>query len=159
MSPDPLTPAHTTSDTSNRITLPKYLSDCLPWLQGTETLEAWIFLLALGRYRLLSDEQVQSDPQLEPVRSVILDWKSVVPTEPTYGEEAKGAAIIARLLPTIIAHPKPGWRISFPKAFDAFVPPDCDRKAFSILFSLEGYLEIWYTDVLRKAAFLPLNSK
>jgi hypothetical protein len=116
-----------------------------------------VLLLAPGRYRLLSDEQVQQDPLLEPVRSLILDGKSVDRTGPTIAEETRFAAVVARLVPTQIAPPGPGWRISFPKAFDVFVPSDCNPKAFSIIFCSEGYLEIWYTDVLRKAVFLPLG--
>ena len=156
---DPVIPLHTSADASNRITLPKYLSDCLPWIQGTESIEAWILLVAPGRYRLLSDEQVQNHPRLEPVRSLILERKSASASEPTQAEAMGRAALVVRLLPTTITPPKPGWRIAFPKAFDPFAPPECDRKAFSVLFSLEGFLEIWYTDVLRKAVSLPLESR
>jgi len=159
MAPDALIPAHTIADASNRIALPKHLSDRVSWIRGTESLQAWILLLTLGRYRLLSDGQVQSDPQLEPVRSLILEGTPAGASEPTHAEEPRCAAIVARLVPTLIAPPGPGWRISFPKAFDVFVPAGCDRKAFSILLSLEGYLELWYTDVLRKAAVLPLDSE
>jgi hypothetical protein len=125
-------------------------------MRGEETLQAWLLLLTDGRYRLLSDEQVQNSPLLEPVRLLVLEGKSAALTDPTYADEQKRAAIVARLVPTTIAPPKPGWRISFPKAFEVFVPPDCDPNAFSILFSLEGYCEIWYTDVLRKVGTLSL---
>jgi len=150
---------HVTADVDNRITVPKELCDCVPWLQGTEELEAWILLIAPGRYRLLSDEQVQNDPQLEPVRSLLLGGRSASLVEPTFALESRRAVIVAKLLKAKIAPYKPRWRITFPKAFSVFVPPDCDPKAFSILFCLEGYLEIWYTDVLRKEVFLSLNSQ
>jgi hypothetical protein len=154
---DLLIPVHTTSDASNRITLPKYLSDCLPWVTGTDTIEAWVLQIELGRYRLLSDEQVQGDSRLEPIRSLLLEKKTASPTEPTFAEEIGRAAMVARLLPTAITPPKPGWRIAFPRAFDPFAPEGCDRNAFSVLLSPEGYLEIWYTDILRKASLLPLR--
>ena len=157
MPPDPLI-AHASADASNRIAFPKHLSDRTLWIQGPGTLDAWVLLVSSGRYRVLSDQQVQSDPQLEPVRSMILEGKSAAPTEPALAEEPRRASIVARLVPTTIAPPGPGWRISFPKVFDEFAPSDCNRKAFSILFSLEGYLEIWYTDVLRKFASLPSDS-
>jgi hypothetical protein len=157
MSHDPLV-AHVRSDPANRITLPKHCSHRAPF-QGSESFDAWLLLLSPGRYRLLTDEQVQSDPHLEPVRSLILEGKSPVPTEPTLAEEPTRAAIVARLLPTTISPQGPNWRISFPKAFDPFVPPECDAKEFSILFSLEGYWEIWYRDVLRRAVVLPLGSQ
>jgi len=151
--------AHVTADVDNRITVPRELCDCVPWLEGTEDLQAWMLLIAPGRYRLLSDEQVQNDPQLEPVRSLLLGGRSVAFAEATSAEDSSRAAIVARLVKTRISPYKPRWRISFPKAFSVFVPPDCDPKAFSILMSLEGYLEIWYTGALRKEVFLPLNSQ
>jgi hypothetical protein len=154
-----ITPAHVTADAYNRITVPKDLSDRISWIRGTTAIQAWILLLVPGRYRLLSDEQVESDPILEPVRSLILDENLISATEPTRAEDLRRAAIVARLVQATLAPPGPGWRISFPKAFNVFVPPECDLKAFSILFSLEGYLEIWYTDVLRKAVVLPLGGQ
>lgn len=149
--------AHLRSDAANRITLPKHFSDRAPF-QGTKSFEAWLLLLSPGRYRLLTDEQVQSDLQLDSVRSLVLEGKSPAPTEPTLAEEPARAAIVARLLPTAISPQGPNWRISFPKAFDPFVPPECDPKEFSILLSLEGYWEIWYRDMLRRAVLLPLGS-
>jgi len=159
MPPEPLIPAHTTADASNRISLPKYLSGMASWIQGTQTVQGWILLLAPGRFRLLSDEQVMGDPQLEPIRLLLLEGKSAVGNEPTRAEELRRAAMVARLVPISIAPPGPGWRVSFPKLFDEFAPSECNRKAFSILFSPEGYLEIWYTDVLRKAVFIPLDGQ
>ncbi|SRR5713101_794442 len=157
MPQDPLTPVHLSSDAANRITLPKHFSDRTPFC-GTQSFQAWLLLLTPGRYRLLTNEQVQNDQQLEPVRSLILEGKSTPATEPTCSEEPTRAAIVARLLPTTIAPQGSCWRISLPKAFDVFVPPDCDPKKFSIFLSLEGYWEIWYTDVLRRAVLVPLRT-
>jgi hypothetical protein len=150
-------PIHVSADTSNRLTLPRHFSDRIAWLQGKESIRAWLLQVTIGRYRLLSDEQVQSDSHLEPVRLLILEGKSTAEVAPTVAEDTKRAAIVARLLPVTIAPPPPGWRVPFPRAFDVFQPPDCDGKAFSILLSLEGYWEIWYTDMLRRAAELPLQ--
>jgi hypothetical protein len=152
-----LIPAHTTSDTANRITLPRYFSDRQPFC-GTEPFQAWLLLLMPGRYRLLTDDQVKNDPRLEPVRLLITEGKVPTVAEATCAEEPERAATVVRLLPTTISPPPPGWRISFPKAFDPFVPPGCDARAFSVLFSLDGYWEIWYTDILRKSAIVPLST-
>jgi hypothetical protein len=154
-----LIPAHATADASNRILVPKNFSDRVSWMQGTQTLEGWILLIEPGRFRLLSDEEVTRDPQLEPIRSLALEGKSAVGNEPTRAEELKLAAMVARLVPISIAHSALGWRVAFPKVFNKFAPSECNRKAFSILFSLEGYLEIWYTDVLRRAVSLPLEGQ
>jgi|ERR1700722_9667047 len=149
-------PSHVTADAYNRITVPKHLSDCVSWLNGNDTLQAWLLLMSVGRYRLLSDHQVQSDPALEPIRSLILEGKSVSTADPMHAEEPRRAAILARLAPTAVSPPGPGWRISFPKSLGVFVPPECDQKAFTVLFSLEGYLEIWNTEILKRATLLSL---
>lgn len=152
-----LIPAHVTADFANRIAVPKPFSDHPPF-EGTESFQAWLFLLAQGRYRLLSEDQVKADPQLESVRTLLLEGRPAASKEATHSEDLASAAIVARLLPASVTPPPPRWRISFPKGFDPFVPPECDPKAFSVLFSPEGYLELWYTDVLRKAVFLSLEA-
>jgi hypothetical protein len=159
MPSEPLVPVHVSPDPDNRISLPKHFSDRIPWMTGT-SVQAWLLLLAPGRYRLLSDEQVQNDSQLEPVRSLILEGKASIASEPTYAKDLKDAAIVARLIPIAAAQHKQSqtWRISFPRELKAFAPPDCNLKAFSVLFSLEGYWEIWYTDVLRRSA-IPLQGE
>jgi hypothetical protein len=154
MPSEPLVPLHTKADASNRITLPKHFSDRIPWMTGTD-IQAWLFLMGPGRYRLLSDDQVQSDPQLEPIRQLILEGASSAMTEPTRSGEPEEAAMVARLVPISIAHPKPGWRISLPRELDAFVPRECNPKTLSILLSPEGYWEIWYTDTLRRVVLGP----
>jgi len=151
---------HTSLDPDNRITLPKHFSDQIPWMTGTDV-RAWLLLLAPGRYRLLSDEHAENDPQLEPVRLLFLERKPAFVSEPTYSKGLNDEAIVARLVPITPAQHKQSqsWRISLPRELlKAFAPSDCgDPKAFSILLSLEGYWEIWYTDVLRRAAFSPLG--
>lgn len=156
MRSDALTPIHTKPD-AGRIAVPKHFSEHVPWMTGSTTVQAWILLLTAGRYRVLSDEQVQNDPYLQPIRLLILEGTPVVETAPSTAEEPERVAVIAKLVPVSIAPPEPqgpGWRISLPKALEEFVPQGCNPKALSILFSLEGYLEIWYTEVLRRAVLL-----
>jgi hypothetical protein len=158
MSDEPLIPVHVSPDPDNRITLPKHFSDRMPWPLNTDG-RAWLLLLESGRYRILSDKQVQGDPRLEPIRLLILEGKPVVVSEPTRTKDLKDEAIVARLVPIAVAQHKQSqsWRISLAREMKAFEPPDCNPKNFSVLLSLEGYFEIWYTDVLRRAAFLPLE--
>ena len=160
MSTEPLLPVHVFPDTDDRITLPKHFSAHVPWESGTDG-RAWLLLLESGRYRLLSDDQVQGDPRLEHIRLLILEGKAAVVGQPTCAKDPEDEAIVARLVPVAVALHKPSqrWRISLPRELEAFEPPDCDPKKFSVLFSLEGYFEIWYTDLLRRAALLPLRGQ
>ncbi|SRR6266705_4048556 len=151
MQPEALVPHHTKVDASNRITVPEHFSNRIPWMKSGEV-RGWLLLVGEGRYRLLSDEQVMGDPELEPVRQLILEGKSAAVAAPTSIADPYDSALVARLTPVKITPPGPGWRISFPKALEVFLPENCNRKKFSILFSLEGYWEIWYTDKLTRAA-------
>lgn len=115
-------------------------------------MQVWLLLLGPGRYRILLDEQVQNDHKLEPIRLLILEGKPTLEAEPSFAIDAEAESIVAKLVPTRMEHPsKKTWRIKFPKDLSVFAPPDCDPSAISILFSLEGYWEIWYTSVLRDA--------
>src|ERR1019366_4396129 len=117
-------PFHTTENAS-RIALPKHAPDHIPWLRGSEAVHVWLWLVTPGRYRLLTDEQVQGDPQLEPIRARVLQGISATATEVTRAEEPTRAVSVARLSPTTIAPPPsasgPGWRVAFPRSFDPFV--------------------------------------
>lgn len=146
-----LVPQHTKVDASNRITLPEQFSDRIPWLKNGEV-RAWLLLVAEGRYRLLSDQQLVDDPELEPVRQLILEGRTVNTAGPTSAIDSADAAIVARLTPVTVSPPGPGWRIAIPRSLDVFLPENCDGKKFSVLLSPDGYWEIWYTDVLKKNA-------
>jgi hypothetical protein len=154
----PITPAQTSiPEHDNRITFPKHLSERILW-DGRE-IQVWLLLLEPGRYRILLDEQVQNDSKLEPIRLLILEGKPVLEANPSFAVDAVAEAIVAKLVPTRMEHPaNKTWRIVFPVELNIFAPPDCDLNAFSILFSLEGYWEIWYTAVLR-AAVLSIPEK
>jgi hypothetical protein len=132
----------------------------VPWAASPNG-QAWLLLLECGRYRILSDEQVQNDPKLEAVRLLILEGKPAIVSEPTCAKDLEDGAIVARLVPIAVALHKQSqrWRISLPKELKAFQPPDSNPKNFSVLLSLDGHIEVWYTDVLRRAAFLPLRSQ
>jgi hypothetical protein len=143
----------------DRITLPTHLAGRLPWLSGNESIEGWLLLVAEGRYRLLSNQQVQSDPQLEAIHAHVTGKKSLAGDEPTSAQEATKAAMVVRLIPIKVNPHGSGWRISTPKLFRAFAPPGCSAKDFTVFGALDGYLEIWYTDVLRKAASVPLPAE
>jgi hypothetical protein len=144
-------PIHTSADTDYRLILPKHFSDLVPWLSAE--LRTWILLIAPGRHRLLSDVQVEGDIQLESIRELILKGKTDFVAQPHQAESSGRAAIVATLFPASVALHKQSWRISLPRELKVFAPADCDLNSFSVLFSLDGYLEIWYTDVLRKAVF------
>jgi hypothetical protein len=62
--------------------------------------------------------------------------------------------MIARLIPISIELHRGSWRALLTEELAALAPPDVNPRDLSILMP-EGYLEIWYRDVLRRA-FDPL---
>jgi hypothetical protein len=144
------------ADGFDRLALPKQLSSRIPWLSGDQPLKAWLVLISAGRYRLLSDDQVGENPHFESLRSLIMGTSAGGASDPAIAQEDARSALTARLLSVVVSPPKPAWRVSLPKAIKIFEPPNCDTNDFTILLAADGHWEIWYTDVLRAAAFLPL---
>jgi hypothetical protein len=155
---EPFIPKHVVAD-NGRIAIPKSLCRAVAWLTGSEPVEAWLFLVQEGRHRLLSDEQVHHDAVLEPIRALVLTGTPGHPTEPTFAEEPSRAILAARLATISISPKSDSWRLLMPKALEVFAPDGTDLSAFSILVSLEGYLEIWYTDVLTKFGRQPVRRR
>ena len=116
--------------------------------------EAWLYLIEPGRYRLLSDRDVEADPLLEPIRSRILQEHSPMYSQPTHATPTRAAADVARLTPITIDSHKGSWRIPFGEELASLAPTNCNPRSLSVLMP-DGYLEIWYTDVLRKALSSP----
>jgi hypothetical protein len=98
--------------------------------------------------RILSNEEVEQDPLLEPIRSLVANEFEPSKNGPTMAEDLTRAAFVARLVPVSLTLPSTGWRVPVPKVFEAYVPLEYNRRAFSVMFSVEGYLEIWYTQLL-----------
>jgi hypothetical protein len=144
--------AHAKRDGFYHLPFPKEVSDRISWLAGDDEVTAWLLLLECGRFRILSDEEVKNDLLLEPIRALVLGGQPRPTRSVTEGENSAIQSLVARLLPIRIDRRR---RIAFPRELDAFVPPDCELTAFSFLLSLEGFWELWYTDVLRSTVNAP----
>lgn len=153
-------PVHRTAD-GNRLDLPRQFTDLLDWLTWPTDdgeVDGWLLAVDTGRYRLVSDEQVRNDEKLAPIRLLLLEGPSDDRAAISFAHPSEDSAQVACLIPIrAVPHkgdktaPKKGeWRITWPGDFDALAPDDCNPDALSIMFSLEGYCEIWYTDLLRK---------
>jgi hypothetical protein len=142
---------HTSVGIDNRISIPKRFSDRLSWIKGTTESEAWLFLIEPGRHRLLSEEDVQNDPKLNPIRLLVTQETLSIATAASFAEPLNDAASVARLFPITMKFHTAGWRIPFEDEWSALAPPDSNPKDISFLFGPDGFLELWYTDVLRQA--------
>jgi hypothetical protein len=132
----------------NRLTLPKHFCDRLSWM-SEDTKEAWVFIIEPGRNRLLSEENVQSDPLLHPVR-LWREHASVTVGPPSQASPLRDAALVAQLIPVSIDLHRGSWRLLIPEEMAALAPTDVNLREFSVLMP-EEYIEVWYRDVLRRA--------
>jgi hypothetical protein len=145
--------------TAGRITIPKDLSERLPWI-ASSNVHGWFYIISAGRYRLLSDDQVQDDPALGAIRRLVLEGKSSEDqTEASQADPESHDSIVARLWPLSVGLQDQKWRLTLPNELLSLLPPGCNPRSVSILLTPEGYWEIWYTDVLRKALDSPPNKR
>jgi hypothetical protein len=137
-----------------RIYIPSHLVGTAS-LSGSAEIERWLLVVTPGRYRLLPKSvtvgQINFSRILRHTETVGalgdgLDW--------TENNEQPG--IRARLIDCTISPPEPGWRINFPKAARQLVPEKEDRS-FVFMFSVAGYVEIWFPDTLRRAVSVPIS--
>lgn len=154
---EPAIAVHQKADVSNRILIPKHLSQRIAWLNGSNSISAWLWLVSAGRYRLLSDDEVRSDIALEPLRSLLLEGKSAIEAQSTYRDSAANASTVIRLSPINVTPPGPGWRFQFPRVFEPFIPAGGEDKEYSVVYALSGHLEIWHTISLREALLSSLH--
>jgi hypothetical protein len=145
-------------DGLGRIQLPKELSSQISWLQrSAEAVQAWLYLVSDGRFRLLSMEEVEGDEILEQIRAIVLPGTTIEPGDPSSAEPPDMAALPGKLLPvTLRGSGQSSWRFSIPPLMDVFAPSRSDTNDFVAVFSREGYWEIWYTEAFKQAALGPL---
>lgn len=142
---------------SGRVRLPSDVAQQISWLADGETVDAWLVLLELGRYRLVSHRQAEQDNKVGPtLRRLAAPSNGTVTEDASEFESAPLAALACRLIPTVVSSRGPGWRITLPKEVITLVPPSEDRSQVFLLFSV-GFLEIWFPDTLRRALSTPLG--
>jgi hypothetical protein len=135
-----------------RITIPQRHSKKIAWVVGSsKPIRGWLLLLVPGRFRLLSDSDVERDRRLAEIRSLIIDGPTELGASPVEFDSDSKAAVIGRLVPVFI---DPASRIVIPKEV---LPNGRERWTFVLLFS-SGYLEIWLADVYDAALACPVDS-
>jgi hypothetical protein len=144
----------TVNSADGRITIPQRYCEKMPWVSGKDPLLVWLLMLVPGRFRMLSDLEVQQDVHLRGIRSVIVDGPTELGSPATAFEPSERAAIIGRLTPTTLFPPRPSWRLMMPKHI---LLGYSENRTFVLLFS-SGYVEIWLPDVYSAALAPPLDS-
>jgi hypothetical protein len=146
-------PVFVPAGSDSRVTIPHAWCERIPWVFGDETLLVWLLMLLPGRFRILSDTEVQQNPGLNDIRSRIVNGPSPTEVPPTAFDRNEIAILVGRLIPTTLA-PGGSWRLIVPRQI---VPGDRDRKQYVLLFS-SGYLELWFAETYNDALLSPLDA-
>lgn len=140
-----------------RIWIPDHLVRRINWLKGGDALDAWLLILQPGRFRLLSHGQVEASDRLRQVLERITNPDESGDDDPAHAESQELAALAARLVPAKVSPkgPRGGWRLTSPLGLF----PAGATKSGTILYLLmsEGYLELWFEDLLNRALEIPLD--
>jgi hypothetical protein len=132
----------------DRLNIPAHLVETAGFA-GTERIECWLLVVKPGRYRLVPKSKADTDEDLSRIlkqieevgkRGGVLDWT----------EDDEEPAIRVRLIDCAASPPGPGWRITFPKEATQLVPA-VEQLPFVYMFSVAGYIEVWFPDTLRRA--------
>ncbi len=144
-------------DSSGKINLPVHMADRLPWRSATSGVEAWLFVIQPGRYRLITVADVERSASFRVISDRITNTDP--PNESADPWEAEGsvyAGSSARLVPVSLSFTKgPGWRLFLSKQSYPMVSLGSEGRVFA-LFS-EGYLELWSPDLLNRVLEEPLG--
>jgi hypothetical protein len=145
-------------DGLGRIQLPTDLTSQISWLQErTESIQAWLFLVSDGGFRLLSTQEVESDEILKSIRAIIVQERTTERAEPSSTDTSDLAPLAAKLFPITLQQTRQSsWRFSVPPLMDIFAPPYSNQNDFVAVLSHEGYWEIWYTEAFKRAALGPV---
>ncbi len=147
MAENVFTPEFVHAGRDRRISIPKHYCSKVAW---AVSVKAWLLVLVPGRFRLLSDGDVDRDSRLSEIRSFVLEGPSDVRSSPLEFETNEHTAVVGRLVPVPI---DAASRFIVPKEL---LPSESEDRTFVLLFS-SGYLEVWLEEVYRTAATCRLD--
>ena len=146
-------------DKAGRVRLHDVYAEQLAWLQGKDAVDAWMLVVEVGRYRLLSDKQVDESARLRAVAESVSRPQPPDPEiEPFQAEDSSSAALGARILRVRLSPRGPGWRLTLPKdPVGLFGRPAKNTDGIVYLLFSDGYLEFWSIDHLVESMRAPLD--
>lgn len=150
-------PSIKTVGSDGRVIIPEDLCKAVQWISGTQPITAWLLLGRFGRHRLLSLQDVASNPDLEELRNRISALESEPARGPLVFEDDEKATIASRFFEVDLrwsaAH---GWRLTLPSVTINLWRIQKGNNHVAILLS-QGYIEIWSMDTLQAAFNIPLT--
>lgn len=138
----------------DRLNVPAHLVQAAGF-RGSARIRCWLLVVKPGRYRIVPKSKAEVDEDLSRVLKQIeevgksggvLDWT----------DNNEDPVIRAKLIDCVASPPGPAWRITFPKEATQLVP-EAEQLPFVYMFSVGGYVEIWFPDTLRRAESVSIS--
>jgi hypothetical protein len=110
----------------------------------------------LGRYRLLSVGDVEANPNLKALRAKLSEQSNeTTKNDPLEFEDETSATLPLRLASVQLSPPRPGWRLTLPRAITTVMGVLPGEDEVALLIS-NGHIEIWTIEKLKSALRIPL---
>ena len=136
----------------SRVNIGQDLVKSLPWIVGSETIEAWVLTLEAGRYRVIPNSEFPKSAVFAQILNAMTPTSS---GNPETALDPYLAVLPSRLVPVTISPPGSLWRLNLSNVplIDATGE---EIKALITLLS-EGYLELWSPLRFAQAQNIPLH--
>jgi hypothetical protein len=146
-----LEPTFVAVDKYGRLRLPTGFSETQSWLAGAGQVDAWLYVIEPGRYRLLSEADVDHSNALKrAIQRITTPQRPDPNADPFEAESSELASVGALAIRVKISYAdRVGWRVNIPTHSYAIASLAGERGFFLLLS--EGYIEFWTTEVLTKA--------
>jgi hypothetical protein len=137
-------------DESNRIVLPPQFTARVDWIAGEQALDGWLLVGSADRCRILSNEELGSDSELQKLQARITDEINAPIESLLDFREVEATALPLRLAPIEIKRHSTRWRLVIPQVVAVAMKIQPAQSDLVTLF-LDGHIELWTVDTLRTA--------
>jgi hypothetical protein len=155
MNRDPVEPALMSVDRAGRIVIPRAFCEIVGWIAGSSPVKAWLLMGSPGRYRLLSAQEAEGEPDLALIRERIAGRLHSTNGTPLDVEDDASATLSLRFFAVQLSPQGPGWRLTLPNVIVKIMEIRLTGEV-AVLMS-NGHIEIWAVGTLKSALSAPLN--
>jgi hypothetical protein len=141
---------------SGRIGIPGHFATATGWIQGTEDIEAFLVMLTLGRYRLVSATEASEDSDFAALKDRIESSSRDVNSSALDFQEDSIATLGVRLIKTNLSPSGTEWRLTLPAVVTQILRTH-PKRGSALLLMAGRYIEVWDTEVYRASFNTPLD--
>jgi hypothetical protein len=141
---------------SGRIGIPAHFAAATGWIQGAEDIEAFLVMLTLGRYRLISATEAREDQDLAVLKDRIESSSRDANGSALDFQEDSIATLAFRLINTNLSPSGAEWRLTLPPLVTQILRIH-PKRGCALLFMAGRYIEVWDTEVYRSSFKKPLD--